>query len=70
MEGNWFDNQAKKWKGPLGLVPSLRQVQGHACVEILKFCSCEGVFFCILKLQTLSFNFHKKITFLDNLLMI
>ena len=25
------------------------------------------MFFCILKLQTLSFNFHEKITFLDNL---
>ena len=44
-----------------------RQVRGHASLEILTFCSCKDVFFCILKLQTLSFNFHEKITFLDNL---
>ena len=44
-----------------------RQVRGHVSLEILTFCSCKDVFFCILKLQTLSFNFHEKITFLDNL---
>ena len=65
-----FDNLAKKWKGPLGLVPCPRQVRGHVSLEILTFCSCKDVFFCILKLQTLSFNFHEKITFLDNLLVI
>ena len=38
--------------------------------EILKFYGRRGVFSCILKLQTMTFNNQKKITFLDNLIMI
>ena len=36
----------------------------------LKFYSRRDVFSCILKLQTMTFNNQKKITFLDNLIMI
>ena len=57
-----FDTQVKNWKGPLGL--------GMLCWKILKFYICRDVFFCILKFQTISFNCPKKITFLDNLIMI
>ena len=39
-------------------------------LKILKFCGRRGVFSCILKLQTMTFNNQKKITFLDNLIMI
>ena len=35
--------------------------------KILKFYSRRDVFSCILKLQTMTFNIQKKITFLDNL---
>ena len=49
-----FDTRAKNWQGP----------------EILKFYSRRDVFSCILKLQTMTFNNQKKITFLDNLIMI
>ena len=38
--------------------------------KILKFYGRRGVFSCILKLQTMTFNNQKKITFLDNLIMI
>ena len=38
--------------------------------KILKFYSCRDVFSCILKLQTMSFDFQKKITFVDILIMI
>ena len=38
--------------------------------KILKFYSCRDVFSCILKLQTMSFNFQKKKTFVDNLITI
>ena len=37
---------------------------------ILKFYSRKDVFSYILKLQTMTFNNQKKITFLDNLIMI
>ena len=39
-------------------------------LKILKFYSCRDVFSCILKLQAMTFNNQKKITFLDNLIMI
>ena len=38
--------------------------------KILKFYSRKDVFSCILKLQTMTFNNRKKITFLDNLIVI
>ena len=38
--------------------------------KILKFYGRRGMFSCILKLQTMTFNNQKKITFLDNLIMI
>ena len=38
--------------------------------KILKFYGRRDVFSCILKLQTMTFNNQKKITFLDNLIMI
>ena len=37
--------------------------------KILKFYSRKDVFSCILKLQTMTFNNHKKITFLENLII-
>ena len=36
----------------------------------LKFYHCRDTFSCILKVQTMSFNYQKMITFLDNLIMI
>ena len=38
--------------------------------KILKFYGRRDVFSCILKLQTMTFNIQKKVTFLDNLIMI
>ena len=52
-----FDTQAKNWQGP---PRGVRE----------KFYSRRDVFSCILKLQTMTFNNQKKITFLDNLIMI
>ena len=43
---------------------------GMLPLKILKFCGRRGVFSCILKLQTMTFNNQKKMTFLDNLIMI
>ena len=39
-------------------------------MKILQFYGRRDVFSCILKLQTMTFNNQKKITFLDNLIMI
>ena len=50
--------------------PFLGGVGGMLPRKILKLYSCRDVFSCILKLQTVTFNNQKKITFLDNLVMI
>ena len=47
-----------------------RESGGMLPRKILKFYSRKDVFSCILKLQTMTFNNQKKITFLDNLIMI
>ena len=47
-----------------------RGSRGMLPLKILKFCGCRGVFSCILKLRTMTFNNQKKITFLNNLIMI
>ena len=61
-----FDTQAKNWQGPDPLGGSGSMLPW----KILKFYSRKDVFSCILKLQTMTFNNQKKITFLDNLIMI
>ena len=39
-------------------------------LKILKFYGRRDVYSCILKLQTVTFNNQKKVTFLDNLIII
>ena len=58
-----FDTRAKNWQGPEGSGGVLPR-------KILNVYSRKDVFSCILKLQTMTFNNQKKITFLDNLIMI
>ena len=60
-----FDTRAKNWQGP-----PLGGSGGMLPRKILKFYSRKDVFSCILKLQTTTFNNQKKITFLDNLILI
>ena len=62
--------------GQLSLTPgqrigkALRASGGILPGKILKFYGRGDVFSCILKLQTMTFKNQKKITFLDNLIMI
>ena len=58
-----FDTRAKNLQGPRGS-------GGRLPRKILKFYSRRNVFSCILKLQTMTFNNQKKITFLNNFIMI
>ena len=77
----WPGGSLRFWTGgQLSLTPGLlarpggpsppRGVRGMLPRKILKLYSCRDVFSCILKLQTVTFNNQKKITFLDNLVMI
>ena len=64
-----FDTWAKNWQGLEGLAP-LGGSRGMLLQKILKFYRRRDGFSCILKLQTMTFNNQRKITFLDNLIMI
>ena len=64
-----FDAWAKNWQGLQGLDP-WGGSGGMLPQKILKFYSHRDVFSFILKLQTMTFSNQKKITFLDNLIMI
>ena len=69
QEGNWVWHQGKELARPGG--PCSQGGSGGMLPrKILNFYSCRDVFSCILKLQTMTFNNQKKITFLDNLIMI